>query len=377
MRTYDFVFAGSGMAALMLVYKMLRSGEFDDRTFLLIDPSEKTVDDRTWCYWEEGDDRWDDVVSTIWEQAVFADEKGEKPFPLSPYRYKMVRSSGFYRKVLEEIERHSNVSRMHSNVLSFSDNGNDVTIVTDGAAVQGKQLFNSLYTTPDNPKYPVLLQHFTGWFIRTDKPAFDANTATLMDFSVPQSGNTRFMYVLPLSSTEALVEYTLFSAELLAETEYDQAIADYLQQKNITEYRIESKERGSIPMTTFPFWKRNSRNVLHIGTAGGWTKASTGYTFRNSDKKTDALLEFLKKETDLRKFHQSNRFLFYDALLLDILHRENGRGREIFSSLFRKADPATVLRFLDEETTVAQDLHVISSCPKVPFLRALARKIGL
>ena len=89
------------------------------------------------------------------------------------------------------------------------------------------------------------------------------------------------MYVLPFSKTQALVEYTLFSAELLKDEEYEAAIKDYLLQLGVKDYKITEKEQGSIPMTAYPFWKHNSSNILHIGTSGGWTKASTGFTFKN------------------------------------------------------------------------------------------------
>ena len=41
-----------------------------------------------------------------------------------------------------------------------------------------------------------------------------------MNFDIPQIGNTRFMYLLPFSPTKALVEYTLFSKDLLEKEEY-------------------------------------------------------------------------------------------------------------------------------------------------------------
>lgn len=363
------------MAGLMTVCKMLRSGHFAGRTFLLIDPDDKTANDRTWCFWEKGSGHWDGILAHRWEQARFADDTGERDFLLRPYWYKMIRSSDFYRVMQQEIERYPNVSWEKAAVLSFSDTGNGITVKTGQGDISGRKLFNSLYAPPDDPKIPVLQQHFIGWSIRTEKDAFDAARATFMDFSVPQNGNTRFMYVLPTSSNEALIEYTLFSKDLLPQTEYEDAIREYISRNGITEYAIVEKERGSIPMTAFPFWKRNTQNILHIGTAGGWTKASTGYTFRNADKKSDELAIFLKAETDLRKFHRANRFLFYDSLLLDILDRSNEKGRAIFSSLFRKGDPATVFRFLDEETTLAEDLAVIARCPKMPFLKALFRNM--
>jgi lycopene beta-cyclase len=87
------------------------------------------------------------------------------------------------------------------------------------------------------------------------------------------------MYVLPTSPTEALLEYTLFSHDLLAKAEYETAIKEYIAQLN---YQLlhNRKEQGSIPMTCYPFWKKIHKKVLNIGTAGGWTKASTGYTFK-------------------------------------------------------------------------------------------------
>jgi lycopene beta-cyclase len=56
-----------------------------------------------------------------------------------------------------------------------------------------------------------LLQHFEGWVIKTKKPSFNSKIGTLMDFRLNQEHGTTFMYVLPTSAKEALVEYTLFS----------------------------------------------------------------------------------------------------------------------------------------------------------------------
>ena len=53
-----------------------------------------------------------------------------------------------------------------------------------------------------------------------------------MDFDLPQKQETRFMYLLPFSPNEALVEYTLFSKDLLEDEEYETAINDYLKEKS-------------------------------------------------------------------------------------------------------------------------------------------------
>ncbi|HLN94738.1 MAG TPA: lycopene cyclase family protein, partial [Flavobacterium sp.] len=85
MERYDYIFAGSGLAALMTAYKMLRSGRFGGDRILMIDPDRKSANDRTWCFWDKRVNAWDDVVGHEWEQAFFADDKAGRTFALHPY----------------------------------------------------------------------------------------------------------------------------------------------------------------------------------------------------------------------------------------------------------------------------------------------------
>ena len=140
-------------------------------------------------------------------------------------------------------------------------------------------------------------------------------------------------------------------------------------------YEIIEKEQGNIPMTCFPFWKNNSKNIVNIGSAGGWSKASTGYTFKNSVKKSKELVQFLQPQTDFTKFHKINKFWFYDLLLIDILYQTNQHGSTIFSSMFKTGKEALIFKFLDEETSFWEDLQVIWMCPKGLFIKALLKRI--
>jgi lycopene beta-cyclase len=148
-----------------------------------------------------------------------------------------------------------------------------------------------------------------------------------------------------------------------------------LRQKGIENYSITETEMGSIPMTAYQFSKQNTQHILNIGTAGGWTKASTGYTFKNTTKKTKALVEFLKIESDVSRFAKRTKFWFYDLLMLDVLYRDNAYGAKMFSSLFKKTKVTTIFKFLDEETTLGEDLKVITSVPPQRFIQALFRRL--
>lgn len=377
MQHYHYIFTGSGLSALMTVYEMLLSGKFEDKSILLIDENAKKVNDRTWCFWDE-DNLFDGIVSKKWNQAVFANEEFNRVLELSPYQYKKINGLDFYELVFKKISEHKNIHFLNQKVVDFTELGNHCIVKTEQETFTCNKIFNSIYNpevVKSQTKFPLIHQHFIGWFIKSKEAVFTPNCATFMDFSVEQKGNTRFMYVLPTSSTEALLEYTLFSKNLLFKEEYEAEIQKYIENLGITEYEIIEKEHGNIPMTCYPFWKHNTKNIINIGSAGGWTKASTGYTFKNASKKSKALVQFLKSESDFTKFHKKDKFWFYDLLLLDILGSKNELGSSIFSSMFKEGNSSVIFKFLDEETSFLEDLQVIWKCPKILFIKALLGRI--
>lgn len=378
MKKYHYIFAGAGLSALMTVYQMVLSGKFKEKKILLLDSDSKKNNDRTWCFWETPDGDYENLVRKKWDMAVFSDEKYSRDLDLSPYQYKMIHGLDFYNFVFDRISKEENIEFSNQKITRFQEENNQVSVTTETETYYCDKLFNSVFNPQDilsQQKYPYLQQHFIGWKIKTEEPVFSPEKATFMDFSIAQKGNTRFMYVLPFSETEALVEYTLFSKDLLLEKEYEDEIRKYLEKLRITKYKVIEKERGAIPMTSYPFWKKNTQNIINIGSAGGWTKASTGYTFKNASKKSKDLVSFLLKENDFRKFHKKNKFWFYDLLLLDILDTKNHLGSSIFSSLFKKGSPKLIFKFLEEETSLSEDIKVILKCPTMPFLQALSRRI--
>ena len=377
MQHYHYIFTGSGLSALMTVYEMLLSGKYADKSILLIDGTPKKSNDRTWCFWDENN-LFDEIVTKKWNQAVFANKKINRVLELTPYQYKKINGLDFYELVFKKISEHKNIHFLNQKVLDYNELGNHCVVKTESENFTCNKIFNSIFNseavTAQN-KFPLIQQHFVGWFIKSKENVFTPNCATFMDFSVEQKGNTRFMYVLPTTETEALLEYTLFSKDLLSKATYEAEIQKYIENLGITEYEIIEKEQGNIPMTCYPFWKHNTKNIINIGSAGGWTKASTGYTFKSASKKSKSLVQFLKSESDFTKFHKKDKFWFYDLLLLDILSSKNELGSKIFSSMFRSGNSTVIFKFLDEETSIWEDLQVIWKCPKMIFVKALIARI--
>ncbi|WP_422349803.1 lycopene cyclase family protein [Flagellimonas sp.] len=379
MPKYDYIIIGAGAAGLLLADALGNDSFFSDKSILILDKDNKSKNDRTWCFWEKGIGDFDGILFKNWPSIFFGGKDLSLSSSITPYRYKMLRGIDFYEEYKSRLNKYSNIQWVQDEVLRIEVNEDWAAVSTQTDQFSGKQVFNSIFDSEaarNQQKYPIIQQHFLGWFVKTPKPVFNPNEATFMDFSVPQKGNTRFMYVLPFSETEALVEYTLFSENILEKYEYEEALKDYLKNKlDCEDFEITDTERGSIPMTSYPFHKHNSNRVFNIGIAGGWTKPSTGFTFYNTYKQVKRLVNRIKLDKGLTGLHQKKRFWFYDLLLLDILYKQNHLGSSIFESLFKKRSPQLILKFLEEETSVWEDLQIIWACPKRPFLKALWNRL--
>ncbi|WP_225034594.1 lycopene cyclase family protein [Winogradskyella sp. SM1960] len=378
METYDYIILGAGASGLLLAYRMSKDAFFDDKSILIIDQTKNKGNDRTWCYWENGAGEWDHLVSKTWNHIYFGSDAFSKTLPIAPFQYKMLRSEVFYKALWEQINTKANFTFIETVVERCTASTSGVDVVSKTDSYFGFKVFNSL-PNPEvyksQQKYPLIHQHFVGWFVKTNVDSFDDTKATFMDFTVPQNGNTRFMYVLPIDKKTALFEYTLFSKELLEYSDYEDAIKSYLKTKNVSDYDIVEKEKGNIPMTSFKFSALNSKHILNIGTAGGWTKASTGYTFYNTSKKTKEVIAFLKTDNDLSKFQKRTKYNFYDVIFLDVLANHNAEGAALFSSMFKKANIKTIFKFLDEESTWLEDLKIILSVPPKRFIQAFFKRL--
>lgn len=376
-KQFDIIICGGGASGLLLANALCKDPSFDHFQIALIEKEEKNTNDRTWCFWEEGKGQWDSVVSNSWEKASFKAANFATKFSLTPYRYKMIRGIDFYQRVLPQLKKNKNFHFIQEEITEISSSASCCSVRTKSTTYTGKRVFSSLPKTAYNTQkdFPVLQQHFIGWEVKTEIPVFDPETVVFMDFDLPQKNNTRFMYVLPFSKHEALVEYTLFSADLLEKKEYETAIQDYLYANKAGNFSITTTEKGSIPMTAYDFSQHNTANLMHIGTAGGWTKASTGYTFQKSAQKVDQLIDFLKKDKPLDDFDQKTKFNFYDLLFLDVLSKHNDQGSRLFTQLFQKNPPKRIFAFLEEKTSWRQDVAIMRSFPVGRFVFALIKRL--
>jgi lycopene beta-cyclase len=375
---YDYVFTGAGAAGLSLIMRMLKSGRFKDKTFLLVDRDRKEDNDRTWCFWEAGKGFFEPVVHKRWDYMWFHGDGFSKKYKIRPYQYKMIRGKDFYSYCLDYIKQQENVRLLFEPIKQITNLERTAMLeIENGERYYAREwLFNSIpfEKIPKNEQTQTLLQHFKGWFVETDAPAFDPAACTLMDFRVGQEHGTTFVYTMPLDERHALVEYTLFSESLLQDEQYEQGLEAYLRDYlKLENYTVTEKEFGVIPMTSHQFDPGENR-IVNIGTTGGQTKASSGYTFQFIQQHSADILYSLDMYRHPRpESMHSGRFGFYDRVLLDVLVHGELTGKQIFTRMFRRNSPQRIFRFLDNITYLVEDLMVIGSLPTMPFFRAARR----
>lgn len=378
MNRFHYIIAGAGCAGLSFLVRLLQTGQ-SHKKILLIDKAPKTVNDRTWCFWEKDPGLFEPIVYKSWKQLRLFDSASASLYNIDPYTYKMIRGIDFYQYCFDIIRKYPNVTIEYANIQRIENKNGSAALETDQQSYTADHLFSSINIEKPllKKRQYYLLQHFKGWVIETSEPVFNPAEATLMDFRISQQHGTAFVYVMPFTPHRALVEYTLFTNKMLDSREYDAGLKEYISTfLKITDYTIIEEELGAIPMTNYHFPTTDGA-ITWMGTAGGQTKASSGYTFQFIQKQTAQLVDAMlhNRKPSLGHGFMAKRFQWYDGILLNILSKNKLPASVIFTDLFKKNKTTDVLQFLDNETSLIQEMKIITVLPKIVFIRAAFQQL--
>jgi lycopene beta-cyclase len=374
---YDDIVIGAGGAGMHLLYAMYQQGYLAKSHVLVVEPLAKNSNDRTWCFWAR---EHDPIVQHLGHLATHSWDTqwaGPRLQTMSPYRYYHFRSVDFYAYVRKLLSENAQITWVQQAVESLENDQDVFAVSTKEKIFYGRRVFDSRIPKASADmlhKNRIVWQSFTGWRVKFTSPLPYAHAIRLMDFEVPQQGATQFMYVLPATSGEALIELTRFGEKLLTEEEAQPVLEAYITKHFGHSYQILEKETGKIPMTLafnppFPYHPETAR-YIPIGTAAGAVKATTGYAFKNMHAHAQGLVEALIKGTPFPTPYQNRRFTFYDTLLLHILVNTPSAGKTIFTQLFKKVSPGKVYKFLDGHTTLPEEIPLLLSLPFRTFIKA-------
>ena len=392
--SYDYIIAGAGGAGLSLLHYLMQCPSLVSKSILVIDKSFNKTNDRTWCFWNKDTSAFETLVKNRWDTISIHAEGFDKELPTAPFSYKMIQGIDFYNTVLKEAKTKSNIHFQEATILDIiaidtTNPSKGAKVEWEGSAAIGQYIFSSLLPfqmnqlataavysnslqagTSSNNKAPFLWQHFKGRVVQFDTPVFNKAIAKLMDFNVPQQGATAFMYQLPLNDKEAMVEYTIFSENILGLAEYDKVLDTYLATAFPgATYTTTHDEIGAIPMTQIELASTQAP-IYTIGALGAAIKASTGYAFLFIQEQCKNIVHQLEKGLPIQTKIHNTRHQFYDAVLLDVLFHHKMKGAEIFKRIFAKNKAATVFKFLSNTSTIMEDIKIMRSLPTHIFLPA-------
>ena len=77
-----------------------------------------------------------------------------------------------------------------------------------------------------------------------------------------------------------------------------------------------------------------------------------------------------QKNPNPEKSFNDQRFEWYDRTVLEVILSGKMEGKEIFSMMFSKRSPENILKFLGNESTLWDDLKIITALPIGPFMSA-------
>jgi len=375
----EIIIAGAGLSGSTVLRHLLTHPKTKDQSILVVEKETNIQNDKTWCFWSFEDAFVRSKIHKKWETISLRSNSGPAVYTLRDHQYQCIKSDE-YLIASRAVCQLPNVTWVSAKVEDFHHNGEHAVVKTDQGELRSTLILQScLKTEPigNQLKSISLLQHFLGWEIELEEDTFDSETAIFMDFNTSQKHGFAFFYVLPFSKRCALVEYTLFTAQLLNESDYIESIEEYLSTQlkiDSGNYSITRREFGVIPMedVRYPAWW--DKGILNMGLNAGQAKASTGYTFSRIQRYSAMVASGIASRNMQDLNQQSpSRFMFYDRLILWMLKEKPQQVPEIFLRLFDRNSADKILAFLDEQTHFGQELSIFYSTRWRYFIEAIIK----
>ena len=383
----DLLILGGGCAGLSLA-RELAAHESKAPTTCIIEQRTHYDNDRTWCFWNDDTALATDLVEHRWPRIqlraageVVDVECGDRP-------YQMIGSGRFYADALQKISGAPQLNiELGVRTLAEPYFAQGMWHVgTDAGQRRARKLIDTrpgpMPTTPQVS--PILWQSFFGKEIVCEAPLFDPSTVTLMDFFDDRSpdlhGRIIFTYVLPLSANRALIEVTMFDPTPFGAVDLSQALQRQIQARVGAHVYTEARsEHGILPMGLphrHASREASAPNYVQVGLMHGGARASTGYAFQRIQRWAQSCAAQLVAGAPMQP-HAADSLLIrnMDRLFLSLLRHRPDTASTLFLSMFKHADRAVLIRFLNDRMSLRDALGIVTSLPALPFIRQIGHDL--
>jgi lycopene beta-cyclase len=377
---YQLVILGGGCAGLSLAMRIAESGSLAPTT-LILEKRAHYSNDRTWCFWDEGNPELSDWVDHSWSK--FQIKKGNNTFTKSckDNPYLMISANTFYHNAITKIalnEQRVTLIKNQAIVEVVKAHNQTWRITTEECTFTTDKIVDTRPNSLVKSEASTLWQSFIGHEIETHTDVFDTNRFVLMDFDETFTQGLGFIYVLPVSANRALIEYTVFSDQAMGpdnlEGYLNTAMQAYLKE---VDYQTLRTEQGQLPMGNQKVNQSDDLSYIYAGLYAGAARPSSGYAFQRIQswaKKCSA--QIINHQSLLAPEKDDAMLTIMDDIFLSVLKSNALKSKSnhsitLFFNFFEQCNTKAVIRFLSDHANTMDYLLIIMAMPKIIFLKAL------
>jgi lycopene beta-cyclase len=370
---FDLVILGGGCAGLSLSSALAAQGARCPLTLVLESRAEYT-NDRTWCFWSETSKPMPFEIEHRWQtmRVSFAGQSVSLACGSTPYH--MLAAGDFYAAAQCAIDRQPNITLQRGMPVPGEPAFRDGMwhIGTSRGEVRARSVVDTRASVLPRRDGATLWQSFYGQEIECSAPVFDPSAVHLMDFLAPEPLHVPFVYVLPVTPTRALIEVTVFGASPLSPRELVERLqAAIASRLGGAPFKTLRREHGILPMGLTESPSPAHERYVRVGVMAGGARPGTGYAFQRIQRWADECADALAlRGHPIGHAPDPLPLRVMDQIFLNVLRADPDRGGALFFSLFSRADPARVIRFLSGNAGIVDSLAVVAALPVPPFARA-------
>ena len=358
----DMIIVGAGLSGLLTAWRCLDVNP--TLRILMIEASDKIAGDHTWSF--NRSDVPDDLQDWIEPFIAYQWDSYDVKFPKLERHLNIPYCTGNSETLRACVAPHTKSGRLQLRLnTQVSDmSANDVTL--DGGEVLSAKCVLDARGFAANDDVFLGYQKFVGHVIKTPTP-HGVTRPIIMDATVPQLGGYRFVYCLPYSETELLVEDTYYTdgADLKSQ-KVDARIKAYIADNlGLREYEVIRREKGVLPITLAA--KAGVYQSQAIGIRGGFYHAVTGYSFPDALCLADKIAHN-QQISHHDKWRGENFLRLLNRMLFRAAKPE---ARYKVLQRFYGLNEGLIKRFYAGQLTRRDKLRILAGKPPVPVTKAL------
>lgn len=374
MADHDVILVGGGLANALIAWRLKQRRP--DARILVLETGDRLGGNHTWSF--HSSDVTTPALGWLKPLICWSWTEQEVRFPghtrVLPTGYHTITSDRLHQVIAPAL---AGSVRYNSSVVSIDAQG---VVLDSQERITGRCIFDGR-GFPRDAKVALGYQKFLGLDVRTRLP-HGLTRPIIMDARVEQTDGYRFVYCLPFSPTELLIEDTYYSDK----RELDlpllrRRVADYAASQRIEIAEVVREESGVLPIVLAgdisAFWP-DTLDVAASGLRAGLFHPTTSYSLPDAVRLADEVCAIANLQTgpvaaslrDRAGAHWDSRGFFRFLNRMFFVGALQGERRDIMERFYLLPEPL-IARFYAGQLTAADKANIMWIMLKKPPLSIL------